>query len=234
MAAATAGNPGSDEPKYVLGLSSSPRRRGNSRLLTEAVLEGAASAGHRTELVHLPDCVTTMLRNCRECRKPDGHCSIEDGYRELFFDKVLKADALVFGTPIWWYGMAAALKTYFDRMFCYYAASFPDSGMVQRNLMGKRAVLALAAEENNLSARLGIVHQLQEICRYLHYDLVGVVTGIGNKTGEVTDDPTHPIEAARELGSRIFRIRVTDYKLDTERPGRVWNEDNTALPAYWR
>jgi multimeric flavodoxin WrbA len=224
----------SEAPKYVLGLSSSPRRKGNSRLLCEAVLEGAASAGHRTELVHLPDVVQHMLRNCRECRRPDGSCSIEDGYRDLFFDKALAADALVFATPIWWYGMAASLKNYFDRMFCYYAASFPDSETVHRKLMNKRAVLALSAEENNLSARLGIVHQIQEICRYLHYDLVGVVTGIGNKTGEVVDDPTDPIGSARELGSRIFRIVQTDYKLDSVRPGRVWNEENKSFPAYWR
>jgi multimeric flavodoxin WrbA len=224
----------SGSPKYVLGLSSSPRRRGNSRLLCEAVLEGAAGAGHRTELVHLPDQVQFMLRNCRECRRPDGSCSIEDGYRDLFFDKALEADALVFATPIWWYGMSAAMKNYFDRMFCYYAASFPDSATVQKKLMGKRAVLALSAEESNMSARLGIVHQIQEICRYLHYDLVGIVTGIGNKTGEIVDDPTNPIATAGELGARIFRIRQTDYKLDTVRPGRVWNEENESFPAYWR
>ena len=130
--------------------------------------------------------------------------------------------------------MAAAMKNYFDRMFCYYAASFPESEMVQKNLMGKRAVLALSAEESNMSARLGIVHQIQEICRYLHYDLVGVVTGIGNKTGEIVNDPTRPIDSAREIGSRIFRIVQTDYKLDTPRPGRVWGEENESFPAYWR
>lgn len=73
--------------KYVLALSSSPRRKGNSRVLTEALVEGAAEAGHRTELVHLPDYVTGMLRNCRECRRPDGSCSIDDKFPELFFDK---------------------------------------------------------------------------------------------------------------------------------------------------
>ncbi len=224
----------SESPKYVVGLSASPRRRGNSRRLCEAVLEGAASAGHRTELAHLPDAAPALLRNCRECWRPDGSCSIEDGYRDLFFNQVLEADALVFATPIWWYGMAAALKNYFDRMFCYYAASFPDSATVAQKLMGKRVVLALSAEESNMSARLGIVHQIQEICRYLHYDLVGIVTGIGNNTGEIVNDPTNPIGTARELGSRIFRIQQTDYKLDTVRPGRVWNEENKSFPAYWR
>jgi multimeric flavodoxin WrbA len=220
--------------RRVLALSSSPRRRGNSRLLAEAILEGAAEAGHQVELVHLADHVQAMLRNCRECRRPDGSCAIDDGYREIFFDKFLPADALVMATPIWWYGMSAHLKNVLDRMFCYYAASYPGHEEVQRRLMGKRLALALSAEENNLSARLGIVHQMQELCRYLHYSFVGVVTGIGNSTGEVRDDPNRPLDAAREMGRRLFEIVETDYKMDTVRPSRVWQSEDKPYPTYWR
>ena len=225
---------GNGAGKFVLGISTSPRRQGNSALLAQAILEGAAAAGHRTEYVHLPDIVTVMLRNCRECRRPDGSCSIDDGYRDLFLNKVLPADALVFATPIWWYGMSAGLKNYFDRMFCYYALSYPDHEDVQRRVVDKRVALALSAEENNFSARLGILQQMQELCRYMHYNMVGVVTGIGNKTGEAVDDPTRPIEEARLLGRRMFQIEQTDYKLDTPRAQRVWNEDNKSFPTYWR
>jgi multimeric flavodoxin WrbA len=220
--------------KFVLGISTSPRRTGNSALLAQAILEGAAEAGHRTEYVHLPDIVTGMLRNCRECRRPDGSCSIDDGYRDLFLNKVLPADALVFATPIWWYGMSAGLKNYFDRMFCYYALSYPDHEDVQRRMVRKRVALALSAEENNFSARLGIMQQMQELCRYMYYDMVGVVTGIGNKTGETVNDPTHPIAEARQLGRRLFEIEQTDYKLDTVRAPRIWSEDNKSFPSYWR
>jgi len=224
----------SQSPKYVLGLSASPRRKGNSRLLCEAILEGAASAGHRTDLAHLPDVAPNLLRNCRECRRPDGSCSIDDGYRDMFFNQVLKADALIFATPIWWYGMAAGMKNYFDRMFCYTAASYPDSATVHRQIVGKRVVLALSAEENNIAARLAVVTQVQEMCRYMHYDLAGIVTGIGNSTGETVNDPNGPIASARELGRRLFDIQTTDYKLETERAARVWREENKSFPAYWR
>ncbi len=218
----------------VLALGTSPRRHGNSRLLAEAVLAGAAEAGHETELVHVPDHVHGMLRNCRDCRGADGSCSIDDGYPGLFLDKLLPADALVVATPIWWYGTSAALKNLWDRMFCYIALSYPDHATVHRRLMGKRVALVLSAEENNISARLGVVQQMQELCRYLHWDLVGIVTGIGNKGGEVRDDPSRPLDAARDLGRRLFQVRVTDYKLDTERPARIWGEDNPSFPATWR
>lgn len=222
------------ERRTVIALSSSPRRAGNSRLLAEAVLEGAAEAGHQVRCVHLADHVQFFLRNCRECRRSDGSCSIEDGYRDLFLNGILPADALVLATPIWWYGMSATLKNVLDRMFCYYAASYPDHAVVHQRLMGKRLALVLSAEETNLSARLGVVHQVQEICRYLHYTFAGVVTGIGNATGEVRNDPNQPLVHARELGRRLFDIRETDYRMDVERPGKVWSGPSSPYPSFWR
>ena len=217
----------------VVALSSSPRRRGNSRTLAEAVLEGAGERGHRTELDHLADHIQGLLRNCRECRRSDGSCGIDDGYQAIFA-KILSADALVLATPIWWYGMSGQLKNCLDRMFCYVAASYPDHEAVHRRLMGKRLALVLSAEENNLSARLGIVHQVQEFCRYLHFTLVGVVTGIGNATAEIRQDPNSPLSAAQEIGRRLFSTVETDYKLDTPRSGRVWDSADRCFPTSWR
>jgi len=220
--------------RRVLALSASPRRKGNSRALAEAVLEGAAEAGGSVELIHLADHVQELLRNCRECRKADGTCSIADGYSDLFLNKVLAADALVLATPIWWYGMSAHLKNFLDRMFCYVAASYPDFRTIHQRIMGKRIVLALSAEESNLAARLGIVHQVQELCRYQHWIFTGVVTGIGNSGGETRNDPNQPIASAAELGRRIFNTRETDYQLDFPRSPRVWGEDSHTFPTCWR
>lgn len=220
--------------RRVVALSSSPRRKGNSRKGAEAVLEGAAAAGHQTELVHLADHVQGLLRNCRECRRSDGFCSIDDGYRNVLFEKVMPADALVLATPIWWYGMSGQLKNFFDRMFCYFALSYPDHASVHRGLYGKRVAVVLSAEENNLSARLGIIQTMQELCRYMHWSMVGVVTGIGNSTGEVVNDPSDPLSHARELGRRLFEVVETDYKGDTERSPRVWYDGNRSYPTTWR
>jgi multimeric flavodoxin WrbA len=107
----------------VLVVSSSPRRNGNSRLLAEAALEGAREAGHEAELVHLDDHMRHFLRDCRECRDANGRCTIDDGYEELLRERVLPAEGIVFASPIYWYGVSGQLKTYFDRIFCFIAAS---------------------------------------------------------------------------------------------------------------
>jgi multimeric flavodoxin WrbA len=206
----------------VLAISSSPRLDGNSRILAGAVLEGAAEAGNETELFDLSGTVTGLLRDCRTCRGEDGRCTITDGYERLFLDKLLSADGIVLATPLYWYGVSGALKNFIDRIFCFISASYPDSEQVNARLPGKRMAAVLSAEESYVGATFGVEGSMQELARYLHWDLVGIVRGIGNKRGEVVSDPARPLDAARTLGRRLFDARVTDYRLDTVRAGAVW------------
>ena len=206
----------------VLVVSSSPRRNGNSRRLAEAALAGVREAGLDGELVHLDDHLRHFLRDCRECRDASGRCTIDDGYRDLLHDRVLAADGLLLATPVYWYGVSGQLKTFFDRMFCFIAASSPDAEHYATGIVGKRIGLLLSSEETYPGAALGVIHQIQEYARYTHSDLVGVVRGIGNKRGDVDIDPGGPIGAARELGRTLLARRATDFRLDTVRPGSTW------------
>ena len=146
----------------ALVLSSSPRRNGNSALLAEAVSEGLAAAGHETQFVFVDDFLTGFLRDCRECRKPNGECSIEDGFRSIFFDHYLPADGFIAATPIYWYGTSAQLKAFFDRTFCYYAASYPKSEDVIKGMSGKRIGLVLSSEETFPMVSGAVICQIQE------------------------------------------------------------------------
>ncbi|GAA2400337.1 flavodoxin family protein [Actinomadura vinacea] len=206
----------------VLALSSSPRKDGNSRLLAQSVLDGAAAGGHDVELVDLADTVTAPLRDCRVCRQESGACSIEDGYEHLILNKVLPADAIVYATPLYWYGVSGQLKIFIDRIFCYMKSDYRDWESVRDGLIGKRMVVAVSSEETYPGAVAGITAQMQEFARYLHNDLVGVLRGIGNTRGEVERDPSRPLDQAFELGARLFEERSTDYRVDTSRSGVVW------------
>ena len=206
----------------VLALSSSPRRDGNSFRLARAMVDGAREAGHETELVHLDDHVRHHLRDCRRCRDEAGRCTIDDGFEALLRDRVLPADAIIFATPLYWYGVSGQLKTFLDRLFCFIAASEPEADMFVRRLMGKRLALVLSSEETYPGAPLGVIHELQEYARYMHSPLVAVVRGIGNSRRDVLLDPDDPLGRARETGRRLAELRSTDYRLDTERPNSTW------------
>jgi multimeric flavodoxin WrbA len=206
----------------ALVLSSSPRRNGNSALLAEAIHGGLIEAGHDATLLFADDFLKAFLRDCRQCRKADGDCAIEDGYRAVFLDQYLPADGFIAATPIYWYGMSAQLKAFYDRTFCYYAASYPRSAEVIAKMQGKRIGLALSSEETFPMVSGGIISQMQEFARYTHCTFVGVVHGYGNARGDVLKDPCEPIEAAERFGREFFTRHASDYQIDTVRPARVW------------
>ena len=203
-------------------LSSSPRRNGNSATLAGAVREGLIAAGHAADLVYADDFLNGFLRDCRQCRMPNGECAIQDDFRSVFLEKFLPADGFIAATPIYWYGVSAQLKAFFDRSFCYYAASYPRSAEVIDGMKGKRIGLILSSEETFPMVSGGIVSQMQEYARYTRGDFVGMVHGIGNARGDVACDPADPIGAARRFGETFFTRHATDYHIDTPRAGKVW------------
>jgi multimeric flavodoxin WrbA len=209
----------------TLVVSASPREDGNSHVLARSAIDGARSEGHDVQHVFLDDYVDRMLGNCRQCRRvEDGSCSLGDRYEELLIDRLLPADGLIIAMPLYFFGMAAGLKTVFDRLFCYTANSAPQQALVIDGIMGKKVGVLISCEESYVGATQGVIAQFQELTRYLHQGLVGVVVGNANSRGEIMRDPSDPLSCARDLGARLFDIRVTDYRLDTVRSNRVWEQ----------
>lgn len=215
-----------NDPQSILVISSSPRKDGNSYLMAEAATAGAREAGCQSELAVLDDYVRYFLRDCRKCRGAEGFCSLQDTYRALFETKLIPARGLILATPIHWYGMTGQLKTFFDRIFCYIAASHPHSARNIRGLMHKRIGLLLSGEETYPGAELGIVHQIQEYARYTRSAFVGVVRGVGNRRGDVLKDPANPIERSRLLGAGLLHRMYTDYRVDIVREASVWRNES--------
>jgi multimeric flavodoxin WrbA len=191
-------------------------------MLAHAVRDGVIAAGHTADIVHADDILGSFLRDCRQCRDADGSCTIADGFQTVFFEKYLPADGFIAATPIYWYGVSAQLKTFFDRAFCYYAASYPRSAEVIEGMKGKRIGLVLSSEETFPMVSGSIVSQMQEYTRYTRGTFVGLVHGIGNARGDVTKDPADPMAAARRFGETFFSRHVSDYHIDTPRAGKVW------------
>ena len=154
----------------------------------------------------------------------DGSCSLDDRYEELLIDRMLPAGGIIFAMPLYFYGMPGRLKTVFDRLFCYTANSSPMQDRVVDGIMHKKVGVLISCEESYLGATHGVIAQFQELTRYLNQDLVGVVVGNANSRGEIVRDPSDPLACARDLGARLFDIRVTDYRLDSVRSNRVWDE----------
>jgi len=97
----------------VIGLSGSPRRRGNTEQLLDRFLAGASDAGGITEKVVLSTLEYSSCKGCNACHQT-GTCIMDDAVRELY-DRMLAADCIIISSPIYTMGITAELKSFIDR-----------------------------------------------------------------------------------------------------------------------
>jgi multimeric flavodoxin WrbA len=177
----------------VLGLVGSPRRGGNTDLLVDAVLAGAAQNGFCVEKVFLYSVEVGPCVDCRACKKGGLVCVLKDGMVALY-PKFEEADVIVFGTPLYWYGPSAKMKLVLDRLRPYIAS---------KRLGGKRAVLVVPSEEG-ADACSHVVGMFNLSFGYLEMQLTGVLLPKASEKGEVARQP-HVLEEAELLGRHLGR-----------------------------
>lgn len=105
--------------KKVLVLSGSPRRAGNSDLLCDQFIKGAAEAGNKVEKISLGDKKINFCTACYGCKRNSGECVIDDDMAEIL-EKMIIADVIVMATPVYFYSINAQMKTLIDRTVSRY------------------------------------------------------------------------------------------------------------------
>ena len=98
---------------YVLGIGGSPRRGGNTDLLLERAMSGAAATGARTRTVALRELDISPCRHCDHCLE-EGKCAVEDDMQWLSRE-LRECDFLVLASPIFFMGLTAQTKAMIDR-----------------------------------------------------------------------------------------------------------------------
>lgn len=131
--------------KKVLGIVGSPRKNGNTDQLIDVILESAKKAGAEVEKVYLSDLEIAHCRECLLCHvvKPKT-CAIKDDMGSLV-DKMNKADALVMGTPMFWYSPSGLFKDFMDRWYGY-----PINWAAKKNVF----VIALGTQDSEVARNM--------------------------------------------------------------------------------
>lgn len=109
-------------------LIGSPRKGGNTDLLAQAFLEGLRAAGGTGERLYLDDLNIHPIGEVGDvlAERVDVHAG--DDFLETL-GRVLAADILVFGAPVYWQGLPAQLKAFVDRLSAYYVNPMLTEGM---------------------------------------------------------------------------------------------------------
>ncbi len=108
----------------IMAFNGSPRKKWNTATLLGKALEGAASKGAETELIHLYDLEYKGCISCFACKtiggKSYGKCAVQDDLTDVF-NRVEQADAIVLGSPIYWGDISGEMKSFIERLMFQYA-----------------------------------------------------------------------------------------------------------------
>ena len=105
--------------KKLIAINGSPRRNGNTAQLLQEAMRGAQDAGAETEIVHL---YTLNFKGCTSCfacklkSRPHGSCAMKDDLSPVL-EKVKAADAVIFGSPIYFMNMTAEMIAFIERLY---------------------------------------------------------------------------------------------------------------------
>jgi multimeric flavodoxin WrbA len=181
--------------KKILAVVGSPRKNGNTHILVRKIAEGAKAKGAAVEELFLGDLNIRECDGCHRCWK-DGVCSKKDDICGIY-PKIAESDAIIFGTPVYWYGPTGLMKLFIDR-FVYF-----NSPANRNKIKGKSAAIAVPFEEENPETASLVIEFFEKSFAYLKMKLVGkiLVPGVSEK-GDILQKPEFLAEAYK-LGQAL-------------------------------
>jgi len=147
----------------ILILNGSPRLKGNTSYALSVILDGIINnTQHEVETVNVTKLKVSGCSACDACRSNGGDCVMKDDTKSII-DKVYAADAIIFGTPVYWSGMSAQMKAVIDKFY---------SKTVQ--LMEKSKKVGVVAIGTGIvsNKQYELIHdQVRNFCKFLDWDM---------------------------------------------------------------
>lgn len=177
--------------KKVVILEGSPRRNGNSSILSDAFARGAEEVGCSVEKINVAGKKISGCLGCNACYHNGGACIQKDDMEEIR-GKMLAADVIVLASPIYFYSMTAQMKAVIDRTYAFY-----------QQLEGKTFYFLIACGATDASYTETMLASLHGFtCCVPNAKEGGVVLGI-NAMGAGEIRGTAAMEQAYEMGRGI-------------------------------
>ena len=190
-------------PTRVLALLGSPRKGGNTDLLSDHVLEGAQRSGATTQKIYLDDCrIRPIGEVCDNTREREDARDDDDFPKVL--DAFLGADLIVFATPVYWAGVSAQLKCFIDRLSSYFRRR-PYSDRLE----GKGYVVVTAFGREDPDHGKWVIEPLQLCVNVLNGRYLGHLSVSAYRKGQVRE-MSEVLKSAYELGRKaVEELSVT-------------------------
>jgi len=177
----------------AIAIVGSPRKEGNTEILTRHTLKAIEEEGLDTELISLANLDIKPCNACEVCKKEES-CPIDDDFWPIY-TKMKQADAIILASPVQFGSATPSMKALMDR--AGYIAYW--NGKVFKRKVGGPLVVARRAGQNFTLAQLA----------YWFYIMGCFVAGstywnmaFGGKKGEVEQDE-EGLKTARNFGKNV-------------------------------
>lgn len=99
----------------VVAINGSPRRDGNTAILIKEVFKVLESHGIETELIQLGNKPVHGCTACLKCKEiQDGKCQIKNDHLNLCLQKMVEADGIIIGSPVYFADVTTEIKALID------------------------------------------------------------------------------------------------------------------------
>lgn len=180
----------------VVAFNGSPRVKGNTCQALNIVLEELRKEGIETELIQLGG---RKIYGCLACYKcfanKDRRCARKDDEMNTFIEKMLEADGIIIGSPVYFSNVSSEVKALIDR--CGLVAK-ANNDMLQRKVGAAVIAVRRAGATFTYSAInffFGISQMIVPGSSYWNL-------GVGREPGEVLND-AEGVQTFRTLGANM-------------------------------
>jgi multimeric flavodoxin WrbA len=180
----------------VVAFNGSSRKDGNTAILLGTVLGELAREGIETELIQMAG---KPLQGCMACYKcfenKDRKCSVNSDKLNEYLGKMIEADGMVLGSPVYYADATATIKALIERCGFVSAAN--------GGLFTHKVGAAVAAVRR--AGAIRTFDTLNHLFQYSQMFIVGSTywnIGIGRNPGEVKDD-IEGIRTMENLGKNM-------------------------------
>ncbi len=151
----------------VIAVNGSPRKNWNTSELLKSALEGAASVGAKTELIHLYDIEFKGCTSCFACKivggKFEGRCAMQDELTPVLDKIYQEADVLLLGSPIYFGGMTGESRSFMERLlFASMVYSNPPRSMFPRQIKSGLIYTMNLTEQGSDERKYPVLYQTAE------------------------------------------------------------------------
>ena len=137
----------------IIAINGSPRKTWNTATLLRHALDGAASHGTETELVHLYDLTFKGCTSCFSCKLKNGvsygRCAVKDDLTDLL-QRIETCDGLIFGSPVYLGEVTGEMRSFYERLIYPYLVYNKEHASLFPKRIGTGFIYTMNADEARL------------------------------------------------------------------------------------